>query len=402
MSSPTPDSVSPIRTTGVTSTSSTTPIQGKKPTGAVDSLAKASKDQFVTPPSLDKPTLSAGAPSQNAEALAALSIAFAAYFNSMARSSEVSSGDVVTSQTLVTSESQSVLQSTTLSVQKQQAAIREYEKIQEEQDNPWFKIFGDIFMAIMAVVLVATIVSAVVSGGSTLAAVPEELEGMGAGMGAIEGAESSSESIAMTTMTTTLPEATTTTTAETSFMEAGSASEEGAGEAAGESAGTAAGSTSTAAETVAETQAETAEELTQGASKGLSQAASEESAAEDETVTQAAKEAAKKGMSTAMKVTIGAALGGLAGGKSLVDAIQNFELKGTYDDYAKLQKQVGDAMSQQQAVTMLYKYINQGLQRTSNLANSQIGAGSQSLKEFSDILQAYAQIAQQASQAAKA
>lgn len=178
-------------------------------------------------------------------------------------------------------------------------------------------------------------------------------------------------------------------------------SEEGASEAGGEAGAlggeTAESSTMEASQSVATSQLSGSAQV-----EGMDVAESEE-AMEEAIAKQAAAEggsgtAATQGVSTATRVLIGLIAGAMGGLPDLVKGIQSIKLKGMYEDLAKLQKEVGEASRMQSLANSYFQFLQTACQRTSQIASSQINAGSDVIKAYTDILATYQQAATTARQ----
>ncbi|MBS0623830.1 MAG: hypothetical protein JSS62_04330 [Verrucomicrobia bacterium] len=400
---------------------------GKAKVKGQDSIARIDSTKHVdtiasAPVHLERPHLPS-ATSQVPQALIFIAEAFAAIFAAMASASNVDLQVLAQDQNLNLTQSQGVLDTTNTKINKEEKELQEYNKIKSEEDNPWMKILQVVLGVIMAAIIVATIISGIVDGGASEAAVPEEIAGAAAAEGAVEGgAGASMASVETSFMAAEATQVGGEATAATSASaEAGGSSvanasqmietnlddlvsqisEEGASEAGGEAGAlggeTAESSTMEASQSVATSQLSGSAQV-----EGMDVAESEE-AMEEAIAKQAAAEggsgtAATQGVSTATRVLIGLIAGAMGGLPDLVKGIQSIKLKGMYEDLAKLQKEVGEASRMQSLANSYFQFLQTACQRTSQIASSQINAGSDVIKAYTDILATYQQAATTARQ----
>ncbi len=378
-----------------------------KAAGKVDTISSAKQAALkAAVKDVERPKLPPAQP-QNQQVLTTLAAAFVKIFQTMGESAITAQEVVASDQRNNVNNSNVVLRSTTLQINKQNQAIKHYQHIQAEQKKwgPILKFLSIVFSVLMVVVIAATVISGVVTGGASESALPEEFELMAGGDSAIEGAADSAGGV-LTDIVTDAGAGASEAAADDAPMEFSTRT---LSEAMG---GTNDALSSAITETVGE-----------AATSGITEAAS---AATDatvdglgdslgETVGDQAKEAAqalrkeaddlavkgaKKGMKRGMKFLIGAVGSGMFATPTLVSGIESTQLATMYNDQANLLRQTGEASGQQSLASNIFRVFQQGTKQSINVATQEIQGATDVYSTFSDVLAAFQHISTGAAQAA--
>lgn len=305
-----------------------------------DRMAPSTPGIDATPPSFswDRPSLRSAEPQNPPDVLVSLAAAFAAIFSAESDSAKSSFSQISQNQTLANIQSQEVMTSAVLAVQKQEQVYNLYEKAEREQNNPFLKCLNWITLGLSIVLILATFISGFFDGGSSEALLPEEIE--------------------MTDMAAT-------TVAEGS---------EGMSEAP-----------------VITGDLEGATELQNLSGSGQ---ASETSASSATTTTQAERSALSKFL-----IYGGRMLGAAAGSSSmLAQGIVSFKLASVFRELAATQRTTGATMGTQSMQQSVFSFLEKCSQRDQTTASNEASGGADVTKTYDEIIALYSQIATQSKQ----
>ncbi len=306
-----------------------------------DTVASAGGSAKKTLIPSERPGLPPSQPKSSSDEMMIIAAAFCKAYSSMALSVETQTTDYASLQQLSQTQSQSILQSTTNAINKQEAAEKQAADIAAYQEHmaEVQKIMGWVMFGIGIALTIATIGSAFLDGGASLAAVPEEIEMLEV-VG--EGAEGA--------------------------IEAGA--DVGADAAA--DAGADLGADAAADSSEASTQSEN---LTQQTSRTLESSESAENASES---------TAKKVLLKIGKLGFQAVLGipmALKGATSL-------QVSDRLSQLAKAQKDVGEALDKVSQNNAFFQFMQQLLQREGSVLNEEASDASEVIDTYAAVTSA--------------